>query len=185
MTRVRFTLSQIMAATGIAGTAMGLLARFPDSLMPMVVLLVLPITFIAVTCYAIYFVAHLTPKYRLAIESATLIALVGLSTLIWRPGFYTDEESRCLELAQKATAAKAYCPGVQIALDREAAWFKRRAAELRWRGLWLGLTLGPKTRDDAAMCRRSLTYELGTLESMEKHEKAVRRLNAAGSCPDE
>lgn len=182
--RIRWTLSQIMIATGLLGAVGGLLARYGRSLIPVADALFPPIAvFILLPCgagYAVYRVSRLRPRDRLGIESATLIALLWLSAMTWNP--FNDEEAKCLALARAAAAAPAACQESRDALDREADWFRRRASALRRRGLWLGLTLGPRLRDPAVHGRHALTYELGTAESIEKHEKRLRALIEVGAC---
>jgi hypothetical protein len=182
--RARFTLSQIMIAIAIIGVSLGLLLQAPRLLMAVLLQLALPIVCLAIPCCAIYLVARLRPKHRLAIEFTILIALVTLSARIWRPRFYTFEERRCLELAARASNASVSTLEARKALDRETAWFTKPASDLRWRGLWLGLTLGPKTRDAAEQAGDGFVYEFATLESIERHEKKVQELIAADSCPE-
>jgi hypothetical protein len=122
---------------------------------------------------------------RLTIEFVILVGLLMLSAVIWRPGFYRSEERRCLELARIASTAISHDQKTRERLDREAAWLARRASDLRWRGLWIGLTRGPKTRDDEMMGNAISIYELGTLEAVDMHEMRLRRLLGAGTGREE
>jgi hypothetical protein len=175
--RIRFSLWHIMAATGVLGVLLGFLLRDPHTLMPvahLVILLAVP----AITYLAIRVFVRLPPRSRIAVEISALVVLVTMSAVIWRPGFYTSEEQRCEELALLASRATGYSPEMRVALDREAAWFSRKAASLRWRGLWLGLTMGPATGDHLKMSRLDDPYQFGVLESIEKHEKSVKRYSS-------
>lgn len=183
--RVRFTLSQLMVVIALLGFALGALAQVPRHITANLVVFMLPIALLAGTGYAVFLVSRLGLKYRLPIELVVLVGLLGLSSLIWRPVFYVCEEQRCRELARKASAASACDLETRMALDLEAGWFTRRASDLRWRGLWIGLTLGPKTRDTETMNERSLIYELGTIESVDKHERKLQTLLGVGPSLEE
>jgi hypothetical protein len=173
--RVRFTLSQIMIANGIVGVVLAFILSTPTAAFG-ILLLVVPLSFLAAMWYTI--LSGLRLRDRLSIEFATLVAFLGLSAWIWWPGFYWDQEQRCWELASLASTVSTTSPETRQALDREAAWFRGRAGDLRRRGFWLGLTMGPKTRDDAEMARNSFLYEFATTESVDKHEARLRQLIA-------
>ncbi len=177
----RFSLQQLMVATGVLGVVAGLLARYPE---PMITTIASAGGTSALVFFAYvgfrWFI-RLPLRARLAIELATLLFLVAMSALVWTPGFYLGEPERCEELARRASVAASDGPELRAALDREAAWFTRKASELRWRGLWLGLTMGPSSDDYAMLARREEVYQLGVLESIEKHEKRLEPLIHPGS----
>ena len=111
----------------------------------------------------------------MAIEIAAMVVLLSTSTVTWRPWFYKVEEQRCKDLARLASEAIIARPEMGVALNREVVWFSRKASELRWRGLWLGLTMGPSTGDEIKMSELDIVHELGVLESIEKHENEVKQ----------
>lgn len=132
------------------------------------------------------FRAHrLALKFRLPIEIAALVALIVLSAMERRPYFYRSEELRCRELARIASTAWAREQETRQALDREADWFASLAAALRWRGFWIGLTRVPRIWDEGMRGDTISVYELGMLESVERHEKSMLRLVDLGSIPEE
>jgi hypothetical protein len=171
----RFSLWQIMVATGVIGALVGLLLRDANAFMHVAA----PVAFVpalaALACTLVRKFLRLPIRLRLAIETTAVIILLTTSTLIWRPRFYKDEEQRCKDLARLASEAITESPEVRVALVRESAWLSRGASALRWRGLWLGLTMGPSTGDETKMSEADFVYQLGVLESIEKHEKEVKR----------
>jgi hypothetical protein len=163
----RLTVREIMILTGAVGGSLGLFLRDPGG------------TFLGGLLLVLFWVAlkrwlHKVPlEWRLFFEVATLILLLHWSTIIWTPWFYPYQADRCKNLAWTARMPIEGDQGRRIALDREADWFERRAAELRRKGWWRGLILGRSNQDDRLA---DLAYEFGTLESIEKHEKTLNKL---------
>jgi hypothetical protein len=165
--RNRLSVRAMMIATGASGAFLGLYLRDPGSTL-------LGSFFLAAFWWLGRHTFFKHPlSIRLILEVSTLILLVYASAIVWTPQFYSWKAKRCDELARQAAAPGYFKPEQRIALDREAAWFSRRASELRWKGWWMGLTLGPVTRQSKL---EDLGYEFGTLESIEKHEKRVKKL---------
>ncbi len=147
-----------------------------DALLRITVLFLLPAIFIVAVFFIVLVVSRQPLRTRLVTEVTTLLLLLGFSSVIWRPSFYTHEEQRCEALARLASEARSDSLEERAALDRESAWFSRRASALRWRGLWLGLTMGPSTRYDPTVTE--FVFQMGILETNEKHEKAVERYSS-------
>jgi hypothetical protein len=156
-----------MILTGALGSFFGLLLRDPGATLLGSLLLLLFCLF-GKTYFFKFSLAT-----RLSIEGSILILLLAFSSFIWTPSFYFVQADRCDVLTLKSREAIAHKPESRVALDREVAWFERRARKLRWKGWWLGLTLGPATRDDSTA---DIVDEFGTLESIERHEKRMKVL---------
>ena len=170
MKPTQFSLRRIMIATGVLGGLLGSMLRSPHDLSLIIFLLAGLIVLIIV----VYSVSRMPPRVRLAVEIAVVLILLAISAVIWTPPFYTAEERRCRDLARVASEASGDSPEISAALDAEAAWFSRRAAALQRRGLWLGLTRGPSTRDDG---RYPLsTAELVHVLTVGTHEARLLRL---------
>lgn len=186
MTRPRFSIRHIMVAIAVIGVLLGAMVwargledgglRLRDDLLNFAVLFLLPVAFITAVFFMVRAVSRQPLRIRLVTEVATLLLLLVFSSVIWRPNFYTQEERRCQSLARLASEATSDSPEGRAALDRESAWFSRRASALRWRGLWIGLTRGPSTRDDPTPSE--FVYQMGVLETNEKHEKIVERYSS-------
>ena len=175
---MRFTLAQIMVAIAVVGVALGISTRaynFVESFSSAIVMIFAFPATATLIGFAILKVARLPSKHRLTIEWSTLIFLIVWSAQIWTPAFCRDEADRCAELARVAARAASSHPKTRAALDREVAWFTRRANRLHWRGFWLGLTLGPATRNSDQI----LIEYLGTLESVDKHERILQQIITA------
>ena len=174
----RISLGQLMIATGVVGVLTGLVARSPGIRYEIVAIygIVLTVMFLIV-----FGISRLRRRIRIPVEVAILVLLLALSAEIWAPGFYGDEEERCYGLARQASMAVADGPEMRAALNRESAWFSREGAELRRRGLWIGLTWGPCSRDGAYCVGREEVYQLGVAESMEKHEKTLKQILSRSS----
>lgn len=167
---LRFSLRQLMVAIGIFGAILGLLcSRTPAAT---VVLLGVP-ALVGYLCYEVASFRAYPLWSRLGREIFALCLLTALSAGIWG-GRYPYEEQRCEALARRCSVlASVSSPEVRAALGREAAWFKRRAAILRRRGLWIGLTKGPFILGGGDPACWDEVYELGLLERIEMHEKVL------------
>ncbi|QEH35107.1 hypothetical protein OJF2_36520 [Aquisphaera giovannonii] len=183
--RVRFTLSRLMILIALLGLGLGVLPHDLPHLIDVLMLLVLPAPFLAGVGYAIYRVSRLRLRYRLPIELATLIGLLWLSAEARRPYWHASEEHRCRRLAARAHAASARNRETRSALDREAAWFTRQAANLYWRGFRLGLTQGPRANEAEIRRETRFIYDLDAAESMRRHEATLRGLLGTGPDPEE
>lgn len=172
MTRPRFNLRQVMVTAGAVGALLGLLLRSPGVVVPL-----LPLAGVAAVAAAVGFglreLARWPRWVRLVFEFATLLGLLAWSAWLWRPPFYIGQANRCDELARRALSAADRNSDAAPALRREAAWFARRASALRRRGLWLGLRLGPWTRDESSIGEWDTVVQLGIVEAIERHEKSA------------
>ncbi len=185
----QFSIRQIMIAIGVIAVFLGVMVGMRtsgngalfDALLRITVFCLLPAFFVTAVIFVVRVVGRQPLGKRLIIEFITLLVLLGLSAVIWRPGFYTHEAQRCQALARLAAEASSESPEGRAALDRESAWFSRRASALRWRGLWLGLTRGPATRDD--LTDTEFIIQMGILETNEKHERVVARCSSTRHSP--
>ena len=172
--KFKFKIWHIMAATAVIGALLGLCLHNPDFIPVFVSLLVLG----AVSGFAYLTISGMTLlslKSRLAIEISTIFVLLAISAVLWTPPFYAGRRHECERMARLALEATSDSPEMRAALDAEAAWFTRKAAALRWRGLWLGLTMGPLTDNVVSMSRADIGYELGVIESMDLHTTNLRK----------
>jgi hypothetical protein len=174
----KISLWQLMMATGIVGVLTGLFARSPGIRYEILAIYGIALT---VGILLVFGISRLPRRIRIPLEVAILVLLLALSAEIWTPSFYRGEPERCYGLARQASMAVADGPEMRAALNRESAWFSRKGAELRRRGLWIGLTWGPCSRDEAYCVGREEVYQLGVTESMEKHEEALRQILSRGS----
>jgi hypothetical protein len=183
MSPSRFTLGQLMIATAVVGVLSGLLVRYPEPLISVIVVVGAIFTVGFSISLGFKWIPRIPLRIRLPIELTILVYLLNLSVVAWTPGFYQSEQRRCEELARRASRVAVDGPEKWAALDREADWFARKASELRWRGLWLGLNLGPFSRDEVILGGRDEVYQLGVAESIERHEKRLERWTTPGSPP--
>ena len=128
---------------------------------------------------AIYGFSRLPFKVRLTFEILALIALLALSSWIWRDGFCSRQADRALHLTRQisAWADQSGTPGAREKLRREAEWFRRRELGLRREAYWIGLIKGPSNDSYVPYTTDSLIRELGILEVMDKHENVARRIH--------
>jgi hypothetical protein len=181
--RLRFSIRHIMIAIGGTGILLGVLREaMSHDLGPLldgllrVVGLFLPVIFIALVGSIVFKISLYPLKIRLWIEAVILFLLLGVSSVIWTPAFYPQEASRCEALSRLASETRSDNADIRAVLDRESAWFSRRAFALRRRGLWLGLTRGPSTRDDPTLSE--FVFEMGILEATDRHAKTVERYSS-------
>jgi hypothetical protein len=137
---------------------------------------VFPVIFIAFVGFIVWKISRYPLRIRIGIEIVTLLLLLSVSSVIWTPEFYPQEARRCETLSRLASETKSDDADVRAALDRESAWFSRRAFALRRRGLWLGLTRGPSTRDDPTLSE--FVFEMGILEATDRHAKTVEQYSS-------
>jgi hypothetical protein len=134
---------------------------------------------------AIYWFSWLPFKVRLPVEILILIALLALSSWVWRERFCDRQADRAAELSQQITAwaERSRDAVVRERLSQEARWFQRAGRKLRRRAYWIGLTRGPWDDVGFVYTEDPLLRELGVLEVMEKHERIAQRLHEGR--PDE
>src|SRR4051794_34422403 len=106
MRRIQFSLQQVMIATAACAAIFAFLPFWTHFLIRVV-----PVGLgTGLLVSGIVGLSRLPLRARIAVEIATLVTLIALSAVIWRPGFYTWEERRCEELSRAALEATAASP---------------------------------------------------------------------------
>jgi len=165
---------QFLFVAGVVGVV-GFLRQHPQIMMVATTLAMI-LTPMAYVTRKSWWEPWMSLHLRLAVEGTLLAVLLDFSSLVWTPDFYSSQGGRCGELARRASTVVVAGPEARIAIDRESAWFARKASELRWRGLRLGLKQWPHIRSvREEFVGRDDEYQLGVIESIDKHERSLRR----------
>jgi K+-transporting ATPase A subunit len=96
MIRTQFSIHHIMIVIAAIGVLLGAmvwaraydLGTLLDGLLRTTVLFLLPAIFIVAVFFMVRVVCHQPLRTRLVTEFATLLLLLGFSSIIWRPSFY-------------------------------------------------------------------------------------------------
>ena len=167
----RFSLSQMMTAIAGLGVILAIVVQDPG--------LIVPILFVAsifVPC--LFALSKLPGRIRLTIEILTACFLLVMSAWVWRPPFYVYQPDRIDQLARLCSwlANESDDDRSKALFRREAAWYRRKAFELRLQAMWYGLIRSVTKEDPVPITDRELILELGTLEAIERHERIAEQM---------
>lgn len=176
MRPLRSSLRWLMLAILVSGVLLWLVVEHPESLLVLVLLIPL---------FLVYMVSRLPYRFRLPIEIATALLLLTLTAWLRSPQFYASRAARADELARLATvwADHANTQQSRERLQREAAWFRRRAWRLYRHALWLGLFYPDESRWVDPLDQEEMLRQLGLMRAMEIHEESIRQEHKR-SCAD-
>jgi hypothetical protein len=177
--RPQVTIGQITVAIAVIAVALATLVRASGS----GVIVFFASLLVGALLSAIPLVAKVPYRFRIKVELITLVVLLAVSAVVWRPPFLMARAVFCEDLARQAEqeAARSVNPRTRNYLLKEATWFTRRAAVLRGKALWYGLIYGPLSpRDAMPLENTDVIHEFGVLEVIESQRRGPGREDGPG-----